>query len=54
LYENGQAQIEIETNNFYANDFCYYIDIMLQNTKLEGKVYKEPNKKVIEESKEQE
>ena len=54
LYENGQEQIEIETNNFYANDFCYYIDIMLQNTKLEGKVYKEPNKKVIEESKEQE
>ena len=54
LYENGQEQIEIETNNFYANDFCYYIDIMLQNTKLEGKVCKEPNKKVIEESKEQE
>ena len=42
LYENGQEQIEIETNNFYANDFCYYIDIGLQNTKLEGKVCKEP------------
>lgn len=58
LYEkDGPTPFEIEEcelPNLYANDFCYYIDIMLQQTWLEGKIYKEPNKKVIEESKEQE
>ena len=58
LYEkDGPTPFEIEEcglPTLYANDFCYYIDIMLQQTLLEGKIYKEPNKKVIEESEEQE